>query len=133
MVSSEACLSPINTCTVQIGEYTRIEAEVKFGQDLNSRVDFVLTRPAQAAGATLANSAAAGTQTNSVAAVDLNSTATGTLLPRRVYIEVKSVTMSEPHEAQEGINIALFPDTVGGFSSGAEGLLNKLCCLVAYK
>ena len=102
-------MSPIDTCSVQIGEYTSIEAEVKFGQDLKSRVDFVLTRPTQAAEAAQATSRASRSAGASLAA----PAAGGALVPCRVYIEVKSVTMSEPHVVQQGIDVALFPDTVG--------------------
>ncbi|KAG1666315.1 hypothetical protein FOA52_004797 [Chlamydomonas sp. UWO 241] len=67
----------------QVGLFSELQPEVKFGAGGKSRVDFMLTRPAQPGRP-----------------------------PVMAYLEVKSVTLAEPHVDRPGTSIALFPDTV---------------------
>ncbi len=73
----------------ELGNYSTIRAEVPYGKELKSRVDFLLTNDQ--------------TQSN-----------------RPIYLEVKSVTLSEG-------NIALFPDTV---TTRGQKHLRELMALV---
>jgi DNA-binding sugar fermentation-stimulating protein len=75
----------------QLGPYSRFESEIKLG---NSRIDFLLERPS------FIPSCDGG----------LNG---GARPSGKVFLEVKSVTLSEPHHGISGVTIALFPDTVG--------------------
>ena len=82
----------ITAVLIQLGPYSRFESEVKLG---NSRIDFLLERP------------------NSLISSS-NGPLNGRARPSgKVFLEVKSVTLSEPHHGISGVTIALFPDTVG--------------------
>ncbi|GAX82005.1 hypothetical protein CEUSTIGMA_g13587.t1 [Chlamydomonas eustigma] len=67
----------------EVGDYDSVQPEFTFGADRKSRVDFLLTRPPR-----------------------------GDRPPALVYLEVKSVTLSEQHRDKPDVTIALFPDTV---------------------